>query len=63
MPGRDEAQARRKREPDLFELRSSAPRDRVGDVAGDDIAISLAIAAGLTAVFAPMTARLYRRKA
>jgi ABC-2 type transport system permease protein len=32
-----------------------------GNVDGSDIAIVLAVAAGLTAVFAPMTTRLYRR--
>jgi daunorubicin/doxorubicin transport system permease protein len=34
-----------------------------GDAAGGDIAIVLAIAVGLTAVFAPLTTRLYHRRA
>jgi ABC-2 type transport system permease protein len=34
-----------------------------GDAAGGDIAIVLAVAAGLTAVFAPLTTRLYYREA
>ena len=32
-----------------------------GNVEGSDIAIVLAVAAALTAVFAPLTTRLYRR--
>jgi ABC-2 type transport system permease protein len=32
-----------------------------GDVDGADVAISLAVTAGLTVVFAPLTTRLYRR--
>ncbi|HUP69380.1 MAG TPA: hypothetical protein VM142_06145 [Acidimicrobiales bacterium] len=32
-----------------------------GNAAGSDIAIVLAVAIALTAVFAPLTARLYRR--
>jgi ABC-2 type transport system permease protein len=32
-----------------------------GDFPADDIGISLAVAAGLTAVFLPLTTRLYRR--
>lgn len=33
-----------------------------GDAAAGDIAIVLAVAAGLTAVFAPLTTRLYYRR-
>lgn len=33
-----------------------------GNAAGSDIAISLAVAAGLTLVFAPLTSRLYRTR-
>jgi ABC-2 type transport system permease protein len=32
-----------------------------GDFPADDIGISLAVAAGLTAVFLPLTTRLYRK--
>jgi ABC-2 type transport system permease protein len=32
-----------------------------GNAAGGDIAVVLAVAAGLTAVFAPLTTHLYRR--
>jgi hypothetical protein len=33
-----------------------------GDAAAGDIAIVLAVAAGLTAVFTPLTTRLYYRR-
>ena len=33
-----------------------------GDADGSDVAISLGVAAGLTAVFAPLTSHLYRTR-
>ena len=33
-----------------------------GEAAGGDVAISLAVAAALTLIFAPLTTRLYRTK-